>query len=169
MKYHPAQAWRILRQLGWSCQRPPGEPWSATRRRSRSGSGSAGRRLKKSPKRKTDDRFHRRERIERAAPPLPHGGAARTDSGAAIPFQLEDAVGHRGHHLAGTFTSACFPALWAGPISVEFLTHLWRHIPGKLLIVWDGGAAHRSRAVWEFVRQQRGRCGWSSFPPMRRN
>jgi transposase len=24
VKYHPAQAWRILRQLGWSCQRPVG-------------------------------------------------------------------------------------------------------------------------------------------------
>jgi transposase len=22
--YHPSQAWRILRQLGWSCQRPTG-------------------------------------------------------------------------------------------------------------------------------------------------
>jgi transposase len=24
VKYHPSQAWRILRQLGWSCQRPAG-------------------------------------------------------------------------------------------------------------------------------------------------
>ena len=24
VKYHPSQAWRILRQLGWSCQRPTG-------------------------------------------------------------------------------------------------------------------------------------------------
>jgi putative transposase len=24
VKYHPVQAWRILRQLGWSCQRPTG-------------------------------------------------------------------------------------------------------------------------------------------------
>jgi transposase len=24
VKYHPSQAWRILRQLGWSCQRPMG-------------------------------------------------------------------------------------------------------------------------------------------------
>ena len=24
VKYHPVQAWRILRQLGWSCQRPVG-------------------------------------------------------------------------------------------------------------------------------------------------
>jgi transposase len=24
VQYHPSQAWRILRQLGWSCQRPTG-------------------------------------------------------------------------------------------------------------------------------------------------
>jgi transposase len=24
VRYHPSQAWRILRQLGWSCQRPSG-------------------------------------------------------------------------------------------------------------------------------------------------
>jgi transposase len=24
IRYHPSQAWRILRQLGWSCQRPVG-------------------------------------------------------------------------------------------------------------------------------------------------
>ena len=35
---------------------------------------------------------------------------------------------------------------------------------GKLLIVWDGLPAHRSRAVWEFVRQQRGRI-WLEFLP----
>jgi transposase len=27
VKYHPSQAWRILRQLGWSCQRPVGRAW----------------------------------------------------------------------------------------------------------------------------------------------
>ena len=29
VKYHPSQAWRILRQLGWSCQRPVGRAWGA--------------------------------------------------------------------------------------------------------------------------------------------
>jgi transposase len=47
---------------------------------------------------------------------------------------------------------------------IEFLTHLLRHIPGKLLIIWDGLPAHRSRVVWEFVRQQRGRI-WLEFLP----
>jgi transposase len=33
-----------------------------------------------------------------------------------------------------------------------------------LLIVWDGLAAHRSGAVWDFIRQQRGRI-WIEFLP----
>jgi transposase len=58
--------------------------------------------------------------------------------------------------------------LFAGAIRspqvIEFLKHLLRHLGGKVLIVWDGLPAHRSRAVWEFVRQQRGRI-WLEFLP----
>jgi transposase len=58
--------------------------------------------------------------------------------------------------------------LFAGAIRspqiIEFLTYLLRHLPSKLLIVWDGLPVHRSRAVWEFVRQQRGRI-WLEFLP----
>ncbi len=36
--------------------------------------------------------------------------------------------------------------------------------PAKLLIVWDGLPGHRSRATWEFIRQQRGRL-WVEFLP----
>jgi len=49
-----------------------------------------------------------------------------------------------------------FPGSIRSPQVVEFLTHLLRHIPGKLLIIWDGLKSHRSRLVWDFVRQQRG-------------
>jgi hypothetical protein len=41
---------------------------------------------------------------------------------------------------------------------------LLRHIPGKLLIVWDGLPGHRSRAVWDFVQQQRGRLCLEFLP-----
>jgi transposase len=57
-----------------------------------------------------------------------------------------------------------FPGAIRSPQIIEFLTHLLRHIGGKLLIVWDGLPAHRSRAVWEFVRQQQGRI-WLEFLP----
>jgi len=47
---------------------------------------------------------------------------------------------------------------------VHFLTHLMRHLRGKLLIVWDGLRSHRSRRVWDFVRQQNGTL-WVEFLP----
>jgi transposase len=35
---------------------------------------------------------------------------------------------------------------------VRFLKHLMRQIPGKLLVVWDGSAIHRSRALKDLLR-----------------
>lgn len=34
---------------------------------------------------------------------------------------------------------------------VAFLRHLLRHIPGKLLVIWDGAPIHRCNAVKEFL------------------
>lgn len=69
------------------------------KRRFGGGSKSAGRRLKKSPKRGPHHHLHRGKRIERAPPPLSHLGATRTDAGAAISLQLEDAVGDGGSEV----------------------------------------------------------------------
>lgn len=40
---------------------------------------------------------------------------------------------------------------YKGPDVVRFLRHLLRHIPGKVLILWDRGSIHRSRVVKEFL------------------
>jgi transposase len=40
-----------------------------------------------------------------------------------------------------------------GPAIVRFLNHLLRHLPGKLLIIWDGLPAHHGPAVREFLAQ----------------
>lgn len=34
---------------------------------------------------------------------------------------------------------------------VRFLKHLLRHIPGKLLVLWDGSPIHRCQAVKDFL------------------
>lgn len=34
-----------------------------------------------------------------------------------------------------------------------FLRHLLRHIPGKIVVLWDGLAAHRARIVRDFVER----------------
>ena len=61
-----------------------------------------------------------------------------------------------------------FPGTIRSPQVVEFLEHLLRHLPGKLLI-WDGLRSHRSRLVWDFVRQQHGRLWLEFLPAMLRN
>jgi transposase len=40
-----------------------------------------------------------------------------------------------------------------GPAIVRFLRHLLRHIPGKLLLIWDGLPAHHGQAVKDFLTQ----------------
>jgi transposase len=50
------------------------------------------------------------------------------------------------------------------PQVVEFLRHLLRHVPGRLLVIWDGLQCHRSGLVWDFVREQQGRI-WLEFLP----
>jgi transposase len=43
------------------------------------------------------------------------------------------------------------------PQIIEFLTHLIRHLPGRLLLIWDGAAIHRSRLVKSFIESLDGR------------
>jgi transposase len=40
---------------------------------------------------------------------------------------------------------------YTGEAVVDFLKHLLRHIPGKLLVVWDGARIHWSAAVKTFL------------------
>jgi transposase len=39
------------------------------------------------------------------------------------------------------------------PDAVRFLRHLLRHIPGKLLVIWDRAPIHRAQAVKDFLAQ----------------
>lgn len=47
---------------------------------------------------------------------------------------------------------------------VDFLGHLLRHLPGKLLVIWDGLPAHRSKLVQAFVAQHQGRLWLERLP-----
>jgi transposase len=40
-----------------------------------------------------------------------------------------------------------------GPDIVRFLRHLLRHVPGKLLVIWDGSPIHRAQVVKDFLAQ----------------
>ena len=39
------------------------------------------------------------------------------------------------------------------PEVVEFLRHLLRHLPGPLLVIWDGAPIHRAQPVKDFLAQ----------------
>jgi transposase len=47
---------------------------------------------------------------------------------------------------------------------IDFLSHLLRHLQGKLLVVWDGLPAHRARLVTQFIAAQRGRLAVEQLP-----
>ena len=57
-----------------------------------------------------------------------------------------------------------YPATIKAPQVVDFLSHLLRHLKGKLLVVWDGLPAHRARLVSEFIRAQGGRLAVERLP-----
>ena len=47
---------------------------------------------------------------------------------------------------------------------IEFLQHLLRQMRGRLLVIWDGLSAHRSRKVKDFVAEQRARLEVEFLP-----
>jgi len=47
---------------------------------------------------------------------------------------------------------------------VEFLRHLQRHVPGKILILWDGAPIHRSLLVKSYVATTRRRLVIERLP-----
>lgn len=38
-----------------------------------------------------------------------------------------------------------------GPTVVRFLRHVLQHVPGKLVVLWDGAPIHRGEAVQDFL------------------
>lgn len=50
------------------------------------------------------------------------------------------------------------------PQVIEFLEHLQRHIPGRLLILWDGAPIHRSTLVRDYVAATKGRILIEALP-----
>jgi len=58
--------------------------------------------------------------------------------------------------------------LFAGSIKapqvIEFLEVLLRHLPGKLLVIWDGAPIHRSALVRDFVAASAGRLVVERLP-----
>src|SRR5438046_6650631 len=93
VRYHASQAWRILRQLGWSCQRPVGRALERDEEKIRQWKQQRWPEIKKKPKRGGHHRIHRRKRTEPAAPPVPHLGAKGAGRRSSITLPLERSIG----------------------------------------------------------------------------
>jgi transposase len=52
-----------------------------------------------------------------------------------------------------------------GPDVVCFLQHLLRHIPGKLLVIWDGAPIHRAQVVKDFLARGGAARLWLEWLP----
>ncbi len=50
------------------------------------------------------------------------------------------------------------------PEVTAFLAHLQQHIPGKLLVIWDGLPAHRSKVVADYLASTKGRVWVERLP-----
>lgn len=56
------------------------------------------------------------------------------------------------------------PGSIKSPQVILFLQHLLRHIPGKILVLWDGAPIHRSGLVQNFVASSQGRIALERLP-----
>lgn len=57
-----------------------------------------------------------------------------------------------------------FPGTIKGPELIEFLSALYRTIGRKLLVIWDGLPAHRSRLVRRFIETLKGAVQLETLP-----
>ncbi len=62
-----------------------------------------------------------------------------------------------------------FPGAIRSRQIIEFLSHLQRHIPGKLLIVWDGLPGIAAAPCGTLCNSNEDVCGWSFSRPMLQN
>jgi hypothetical protein len=57
-----------------------------------------------------------------------------------------------------------YPGSIKGPQIIDFLGHLSRQLPGRLLVIWDGLPVHRSRRVRDFLTKLNGRLLLARLP-----
>ena len=63
-----------------------------------------------------------------------------------------------------TFYFRLYPGTIKSPQIVDFLRHLRRQLHRKLLIIWDGLTAHRSRMVQQYVEARAGAIRLAALP-----
>ena len=164
VRLHPGHVWRLLGRMGWSLQRPAGK---AVQR-----DDKAMDRWKREvwPALKKKARRQRRTLVfidESGLSTRPT--RARTWAPRGQTPVLHETFNWKSLSIIGGLTLwRCLFQVHAGSIQslqvIEFLNHLQRHIPGKILILWDGAPIHRSLLVKNHVAATRGRIQVGRLP-----
>jgi hypothetical protein len=154
VRFHEDHVWRILRKLGWSCQRPTGRALERDEAAIWHWKMVAWPRIKKAL-------CERRTIVfigESGLSERPHRVRTWAPRGQAPVLQYHfnwKVLSATAGLTWWNFYFRLYPAAIRAPQVVDFLSHLMRHLPGKLLVAWDGLPAHRARLVSEFIRAQR--------------
>ena len=106
VQYHPGHARRILRQMGWGCQRPTGRARERDEAAIQCWKQKRWPEIKKSPSRAAHDRLRRRKRTEPETAPLSHMGAKGADARVAMFISTGRRVGDGGRDLVEFLLSA---------------------------------------------------------------
>src|ERR1039458_8047886 len=114
VRYHAGHVWKLLRQLNWSPQRPAGRALERNEEAIREWKRKTWPAIKKSPKRRSHDRLHRRKRPEPASPPLPDVGAPWSNARIAVSLQLENHLSGGGHDALEFLLSDFRQGRWQG-------------------------------------------------------
>ena len=152
VRYHPAHVSRLLRAVGWSAQKPVTratqrdeaaidawyrERWPALRKKAE----AAGQTIVWVD----ESGFYLLPAAVRAYAPRGQTPVLR------VPLTRD----HLSVISAVTWDERLYLRVQEralrGPDVVRFLQHLLRHLPGELLVIWDGAPIHRSRDVTDFL------------------
>jgi transposase len=99
VKYHPSQAWRILRQLGWSCQRPIGRALEREEEKIRAWKQKRWPEIKKVQNERRTIVFIDESGLSERPHRCRTWASKGTNTGPTISLQLEDAVGDGGRDV----------------------------------------------------------------------
>ena len=167
VSYHPKYIPRLLKRLGWSRQKPQKKATQQDEQAVAQWREQTWPRLKE-----------KAEREGRTIVPVDEAAfyllpaVVRTWAPKGCTPILEEVCSH--DHLSAisaiTPTGKLYLHLHEEPIDgwdvVRFLCHLLRHIPGKLLILWDQAKIHMGEAVRRLLRSDPDQDLWlEPFPP----
>lgn len=163
-KASSSEVWRLLRRMGWSTQKPK------RRARERDEAKIAEWKKEQWPKLKEKARIEERTIVFVDESGLSQKPAAKNTwapEGETPVLELNfnwKKLSVIGGITIKTLYFQLHEDSVKAPEVIAFLNHLQQHISGKLLVIWDGLPAHRSKLVAGYLASTRGRVWVERLP-----